>query len=72
MTTAFAVAFAIAISASFCGIAQGFVGSKAVESIARQPEAAGTIRTVLILVLAFIETLTIFSLLMAFMLFGKM
>ena len=70
--TALAVAFAVSIAAFGSSISQGMVGSKAVESIARQPEAAGTIRTVLILVLAFIETLTIFGLLMAFMLFTKL
>jgi F-type H+-transporting ATPase subunit c len=70
--TAIAVALAVAIAAVGSAYAQGMVGSKAVESIARQPEAAGTIRTVLILVLAFIETLTIFALLMSFMLYGTM
>lgn len=49
----------------------GLVGSKAAESIARQPEAGGDIRTLVLITLAFIETLTIYGLLIAFMLLGK-
>jgi F-type H+-transporting ATPase subunit c len=41
------------------------------EAIARQPEAAGDIRTSLILALAFMEALTIYGLLIAFMVLGK-
>ncbi|HMP29212.1 MAG TPA: ATP synthase F0 subunit C, partial [Saprospiraceae bacterium] len=37
------------------GIGIGMVGSKAMESIARQPEAAGDIRSGMILMAAFIE-----------------
>ena len=41
------------------------------ESIARQPEAAGDIRGSLILSLALMEALTIYGMLVAFMLVGK-
>ena len=44
---------------------------KAMEAIARQPEASGDIRTTLILSLAFMEALTIYGLLIAFMILGK-
>ena len=40
--------------------------------MSRQPEAAGEIRTSMILALAFMEALTIFGLLIAFMLVGSM
>ena len=39
--------------------------------MARQPEAAGDIRTSLILALAFMEALTIYGLLVAFLLLGN-
>lgn len=68
---ALAVALTISISTIAPGIAQGLSTMKAMESIARQPEAAGDIRTTLIIALAFIEALSIYGLLIAFMLLGK-
>ena len=41
------------------------------EAIARQPEMAGTIRSNMIIALALMEALTIYGLLIAFMLIGK-
>ncbi|HIU10553.1 MAG TPA: ATP synthase F0 subunit C, partial [Candidatus Avidehalobacter gallistercoris] len=49
----------------------GKVGAAAMESIARQPEAAGDIRTAMILAMALLEALTIYGLLIAFMIIGK-
>ena len=68
-----ALAIAIMMGLCVCGpaIAQGMVASKAMESIARQPEAAGQIRSSMILALGLIEALTIYALLIAFMLVGK-
>ena len=54
-----------------CGIAQGWVASKTVESMARQPELYGKLRTVMILALGIIEALAIYGLLIAFILMGK-
>lgn len=68
---AIAAAFAIAISTIGPGIGQGLASSKAMEAIARQPEAAGTIRSTLILSLGLMEALTIYGLLIAFMLVAK-
>lgn len=69
------IAFAVAIMMALCvvgpAIAQGFVATKALDSIARQPEAAGQIRSTMILALGLIEALTIYGLLIAFMLVGK-
>ena len=53
------------------GIGIGKIGASAMEAIARQPEASGDIRTSLILALAFMEALTIYGLLIAFMILGK-
>ena len=50
------------------GVAQGIAVNGAVQGIARQPEAAGTIQTNLIIGLAFIESLTIYALVIALLL----
>lgn len=63
--------FAVGIAAVGAGIGQGIASGKAFESIARQPEVSGVIRTLLFIALAFMETLTIYGLLIAFMLIGK-
>ena len=66
-----AAALAVAIATIGPGIGQGIAASKAMEAIARQPEATGDIRTSLILSLAFMEALTIYGLLIAFMILGN-
>lgn len=72
-TTPIAIAAAIAISVSTIGpaIAQGLTAKSAMESIARQPDAAKEIRSTLIISLALMEALTIYGLLIAFMLVAK-
>ena len=69
-----AIAVALCMSLSTIGPAfgQGKAARAAMEGIARQPEAAGAIRTTMILALALLEALTIYGLLIAFMLLGKM
>lgn len=66
-----AAALAVAIATIAPAIAQGNTASKAMEAIARQPEAAGDIRTSLVISMAFMEALTIYGLLIAFLLLGK-
>lgn len=68
---ALAAAFSIAVATIGPALGQGSATSKAMEGIARQPEAAGEIRSTLIIALAFMEALTIYGLLIAFMLIGK-
>jgi F-type H+-transporting ATPase subunit c len=51
-----------------CGIGQGLAGGKALEGIARQPEASGRIQTAMIIALALIESLAIYALLMSLIL----
>lgn len=72
-TAMYALAAALAIALSTIGpaIGQGLTAAKAMEAIARQPEAAGTIRTNMIVALAMMEALTIYGLVIAFMLVGK-
>ena len=68
---AIAAALAIAISTIGPSIAQGHTAGKAMDAIARQPEAAGNIRSTLVVALGMIEALTIYGLLIAFMLISK-
>lgn len=59
---------AVAIATIGPALAQGNATGKAMEAIGRQPEAAGEIRTTLLISLAFMEALTIYGLLIALML----
>ena len=68
---ALAAAIAIAVSTMFPALGQGLASKAAMESIARQPDAAGNIRSTLIIALALMEALTIYGLLIAFMLVSK-
>ena len=66
--TVMTAGLAIALGTLATGLAQGNAVARAVEGIARQPEAAGTIQTVMIIGLAFIESLTIYVLLISLIL----
>ena len=68
---AIAAAIAIGISTLFPALGQGMASKAAMESIARQPDAAGQIRSTLIIYLALMEALTIYGLLIAFLLVSK-
>ncbi|MBU0952606.1 MAG: ATP synthase F0 subunit C [Elusimicrobia bacterium] len=52
----------IAFAAAFCGLAQSMVVSKAVEGISRQPEATPQIQLAMMIGLAFIESLVLYTL----------
>jgi F-type H+-transporting ATPase subunit c len=58
----------VMIAALGIGIGQGLATSKAVESIARQPEAKGDITSTLFIGLAMTETSSIFALIVAIIL----
>ncbi len=62
----FAKAGAIAIGAVAPAIAIGMIGSKAMESIGRNPEAAGKILVPMLLACAFAEAIAIYALVIAF------
>lgn len=68
---AIAAALTMSLSTVAPAIAQGKTATQAMESIARQPEAAKDIRSTLILALGLMEALTIYGLLIAFMLVAK-
>lgn len=68
---ALAAALAIGFGTIGTGIGQGNAIKGAMEAIGRNPETAKTIQNVLVLGLAFIESLAIYALVIAFMLIGK-
>ena len=65
---ALAVGFGLPLAVVFAATAQGRTASTALDGITRQPEAAGRIQTAMIIGLALIESLVIYSLLMFFVL----
>jgi len=69
---AFGVTLGLPIAVIFASRAQANAASTALEGIARQPEAAPQIQTAMIIALALIESLVIYSLLMFFLLYGKL
>jgi F-type H+-transporting ATPase subunit c len=69
---AIGMGLAVGLGAIGSGVGQGIAAGKAFEAIARQPEATGTVRTLLFIALAFMETLTIYGLVIALMLYGKL
>ncbi len=57
-----ATAVAIGVGAIGPGIGIGMIGSKAVEALGRNPEAESSIRTAMILAIAFAEAVAIYAL----------
>ncbi len=63
---AVAAGIAMASASAGCGLGQGRAAAAANEGIARNPSASGAIQTALIIGLAFIESLAIYTLLIVF------
>ena len=61
-----AKALTIGLGSIGTGLAIGFIGSKAMESIGRNPEAAGKILVPMLLACAFAEAIAIYALVIAF------
>lgn len=66
-----AVTIAIALPAIGSALSQAFATARAMDGMSRQPEAAGDIRTTLLIALAFMEALTLFSFVVAILLWTK-
>ena len=62
--------FAYGLAAIGPGIGIGYLVGKAVEAMARQPEAAGMVRTTMFLGIAFTEALALFGFVLAFIISG--
>ena len=67
-----ATGFSLAIAAFAGALGQSRAVASALESMARQPEAANRVQMAMIIGLAFIESLVIYSLLIFFLLQGKL
>ena len=68
---ALAAGIAIAVAALGSAIGNGMVVSKTIESIARQPELEGRLRTTMFLGVALIEAVPIMAAIIAFILVFK-
>jgi F-type H+-transporting ATPase subunit c len=68
---AFAANIGIGIAAFGSALGQGRVGAAAMESIGRNPNSTGQLFTPMIIALAFIEALTLYAFVVAFLLQGK-
>lgn len=64
--TMFAKALAIAVGSLAPAISIGWIGSKAMEAIGRNPEASGKILVPMLLAIAFAEAVAIYALVIAF------
>jgi F-type H+-transporting ATPase subunit c len=60
-------AFAMAIASGLCGLGQGKAVASAVEGIGRNPAAAQAIQLAMLIGLAFIESLALYTLLIVFL-----
>ena len=69
--TPLAAGLAIGLGALGPGIGVGMGVAKAMEAIGRNPEASGTLFLPMIIGLAFAEAIAIYSLIIAFLLFGR-
>ena len=63
-----ATCFGMAFAAGLCGLGQGRAVAAAVDAMARQPGAAARIQTAMIIGLALIESLAIYTLVIALIL----
>lgn len=71
--SALVIGVSIIVVAIFgCALGQAKVVQSAVEGMARQPAVSGKIQLAMIIGLAFIESLTIYSLMLSFILLGKL
>jgi F-type H+-transporting ATPase subunit c len=68
---AISAGLAIGIAACGGGLGQGKAAAGALEGIARNPGAAAKVQTPMIIALALIESLVIYALVIAFLLYGK-
>ena len=65
--TAIGASAGAAIAAVAAGLGIGKIGSSAMEAIARQPEAAGNIRSNMIVIAALVEGVALFAVIVAFL-----
>ncbi|MFQ5579702.1 MAG: ATP synthase F0 subunit C [Nitrospiria bacterium] len=64
-------ALGIGLAAMGTGLGMGFLVGKTVESMARQPEIAGELRTTMLIGVAFVEALALYALVISFLIVFK-
>lgn len=69
---AIGTAIAIGVGAAGAAIGDGVLGSKAIESMARQPEARGSIMTNFFIFFGLVEALPVIAIVIGFILMGNM
>ncbi|OPY59675.1 MAG: ATP synthase subunit c [Pelotomaculum sp. PtaU1.Bin035] len=69
---AIGTALAVGLGAHGAAIGDGLVTGRAVEAVARQPEARGSVMTLMFISIGLIEALPIIAVVIAFILMGKM
>jgi F-type H+-transporting ATPase subunit c len=66
------IGLGLGIAAFGCGMGQGKLAAAAMESIGRNPNSTSQLFVPMIIGLAFVESLTLYSLVISFLLMGKM
>lgn len=69
---ALAITLGVGLAGLGCGIGMGTVVYGTLQGMARQPEMSGKLQTTMFIGLAIIESLTIYALVLAFMLFARL
>ncbi len=72
MALALAVGLGVPIAVVGAGLGQGKAAAAALEGVARQPEAQPLLQTMMILGLAFIESLVLFAFVLCFLLLSHL
>ncbi|MBS3908081.1 MAG: ATP synthase F0 subunit C [Actinobacteria bacterium] len=62
---------AIGLGAIGPGVSVGIIAGKALEGMARQPEASATLRTTMIIGIVFAEAIALYSFVVSILLFSK-
>ena len=71
MIPEFAVALVVGLAAVGAALGIGMIGSKAVEGIARQPEASSKIQTTMLIGCALVEAIPVIAVVIAFIMLGQ-
>ena len=66
------IGLGLGVAALGCGLGQGKLAASAMESIGRNPNSTNQLFVPMIIGLAFVESLTLYSLVMSFFLLGRM
>jgi F-type H+-transporting ATPase subunit c len=65
------IGLGLGVAAMGCGLGQGRLAASAMESIGRNPNSTNQLFVPMIIGLAFIESLTLYSLVVSFIMMGK-